>query len=233
MKTSLQLRPSPYSALHATFFLACSICMTSVICFTLCLFAIFSQPAFAQNLSTSPAPDSTLSAAQLEQLIKASSTAVVQYEEQRESPWLDVPQRAQGTFSIEGSVLIKTARSPRQEIWRLHKEYMEAIQPLQHPEMTPEQTRKILYRQAPGIGVFANALRAVVMGNLDRLPEHFMLEITGTELGWHLALTPKHSEDQRALSRIEFTGARVGIKTIVVTETQGDKTTTTLLRALP
>ena len=199
-----------------------------------CLLFALTQAAYSQsttqNIVLTPALSNTLNTAQLEVLLKASSTAIVQYEERRESPWLDAPQRSRGTLSVKGPVLIKTQTSPRQEIWRLHPEYMEATQPLSHTEAIPEQTRHILYSQAPGMGVFANALRAVVMGNLDALPEHFELEITGTELGWRLALTPKRAEDQRALSHIECTGARAGIEAIVVTEPQGEKTTTTLLR---
>lgn len=183
-----------------------------------CLLFAMTQAAYA------------LDTTQLEALLKASSTTVVQYEERRESPWLDAPQRSRGTLSVEGPVLIKTVTSPRQEIWRLHPEYMEATQPLSHTEATFEHTRQILYSQAPGIGVFANALRAVVMGNLSALPEYFVLDMTGTERDWNLALTPKRAEDQRSLSRIEFTGARSGIETIVVIEPQGEKTTTTLLR---
>ena len=183
-----------------------------------------------QNAELSPALSTVLSTTHLEPLLKASATAVVQYEERRESPWLDAPQHSRGTLSVEGSVLIKTATSPRQEIWHLHPEFIEANQSLIHTEATPEQTRQIRYSQAPRLGVFANALRAVVMGNLGALPENFMLEVTGTELGWRLALTPKRSEDQRVLSRIEFTGAREGIEIIIVTEPQGEKTTTTLQR---
>jgi hypothetical protein len=200
--------------------------------FSLLIFLLFTltQTAYGRNTTQNTALSTAFNTIQLEPLLKASATAIVQYEERRESPWLDAPQYSRGTLSVEGSVLIKTATSPRQEIWRLHAEFMEANQSLSHTEATPEQTRQIRYSQAPRMGVFANALRAVVMGNLSALPEKFMLEITGTELGWRLALTPKRSEDQRVLSRIEFTGAREGIEIIIVTEPQGEKTTTTLLR---
>jgi len=199
------------------------------------LFALFVFMLLALNqvtYSQSTKKNIALSTAQLETLLKASSTAVLQYEERRESPWLNAPQHSSGTLSLEGPVLIKKTTSPHQEIWRLHPEYIEATQPLSHTEAWSEQTSQILYSQAPGIGVLANALRAIVMGNLGILSEHFVLEITGTDRGWYLSLTPKRAEDRRALSHIEFKGARSGIETIVVTEPQGEKTTTTLLRPL-
>ena len=80
----------------------------------------------------------------------------------------------------------------------------------------------------PGIKAFVESFRATLSGNVKLLTEHYQIEFSGTAMKWNLQLNPKSSALRRFIGSIEFEGQQTLIRSIEITETNGDWSRMTL-----
>lgn len=174
--------------------------------------------------STGAQSNSSLTIERLEQLLKLNKSHVLEYQETRESPWLQAPIVSEGTMALHPPMIEKKARLPRSQTWRLQIDHMEMI--------NSEGSQRIYFSQSPQVGTLANAIRGVVTGELSALLVDFNIDVKGDETSWSVKLKPRTEDASKYLSQIEFDGTDSFVSKIVVVEPQGEKTTTILFRPL-
>jgi outer membrane lipoprotein-sorting protein len=82
--------------------------------------------------------------------------------------------------------------------------------------------------QYRGLESMANTLRAVLSGNIDYIDINYVVEKLETQEGWKLILLPKNTNINKWIKKIELNGSDGNIRQFIVTEVNGDNTTTTL-----
>jgi len=159
---------------------------------------------------------------ELHRLLQASPKGTVRFQEVRESPWLASPLESRGRMTASGSQLEKVVDFPRQETWRILPDRLLLIT---SGGGVPKELR---FSGAPAAGVLAGALRQAVTGDLPALENDFQAVLDGDERKWSLQLTPRSPETARFLKQLELRGSGSQLRTIILLETRGERTTTTL-----
>lgn len=161
---------------------------------------------------------------ELEQRLRADTRREVRFHETRESPWLATPAESRGTLvaSPDGS-LEKRVETPRPETWRLRQDRLERIGP------DGEIVGTVSYENFPALGIMARAMREGIAGRLDALQGEFTLRLQGTPERWTLELLPRAAAASRHVERVELQGDATGLRTLVVVERNGARTSTYLL----
>lgn len=152
--------------------------------------------------------------------LKDESPKTLIYEETRESPWLDAPVISQGTMKATPPMLEKISGGSSPQTWRLYSDQMEWID--------AEGVKTLFYKDYPQLGILAQALRGVVFGDFNAIPKDLDLLLEGSPDSWYLRLTPSNNELSKLLRRLEFYGVGSKIKKFIITEEQGEITTTEL-----
>lgn len=165
-----------------------------------------------------------ISAAKLERLLRAEAKTEVPYDEVRESPWLSAPVTTHGVLKATGKMLEKQVLSPRAETWRLLEDRAEWI------GADGTSRKEILFRQAPALQVLADVSRRAMMGDLTALSRDFDTTIRGDDRIWSVQLVPRTPIVSRHIESVELQGTGDGLKVLIVSERQGERTTTRLLR---
>ena len=157
---------------------------------------------------------------ELQALLLSTARPLVPYQEVRESPWLGSPVTSRGVLRSTPQALEKEVVSPRRETWRILADRMEWV--------GATGTKEILFTQAPALGALANVLRHVIAGDLAPLGRDFRIEVQGSPQVWRAVLKPRSSELARQLDSVELQGTGDQLQVIIVTERQGERTTTRL-----
>jgi hypothetical protein len=178
----------------------------------LLVLAILQAAGFAHALTTT----------ELQRFIKAAAKPDSRYEEVRESPWLASPVTTRGTLHVMPDALEKRVESPRPESWRLLRDRVEWKGPA-------GAVKQILFVQAPGLQALADVTRNAVAGDLQAMERDFHVVVTGDENVWTVQLRPRDAALQRQLESVELQGTRGQVRVLIVTERQGERTTTRIL----
>lgn len=163
---------------------------------------------------------SALTVPELQRLLKTETPRSLVFEETRESPWLAVPVQSRGTLHSSPGMLEKRVMTPRQETWRLSVDRMQWIGP------DGATSKEILFSDSSAVAALANALRHIVAADLDALAADFYIELRGDERQWAVRLRPRSAAVRRQIDYLELQGEVSAMKTIVVVEPQGERTTT-------
>ena len=164
-----------------------------------------------------------LTVAELQALLRAAPKPDVPYVETRESPWLSSPVTTRGTLHVTPQVLEKRVQQPRQETWRMLADRVE------WQGAGPAERKQILVSQAPALQALADVTRRAVAGDLVALERDFRITVTGDERVWSAQLQPRTSLVSRQLDTVELQGTGGQLRVLVVTERQGERTTTRIL----
>lgn len=161
---------------------------------------------------------------ELQGRLRASARQEVRFHETRESPWLAAPVESRGTLVAgpDGS-LEKRVTAPQQETWRLRPDRLERIGP------DGELVGAMSYEKFPALGIMARAMREGIAGRFDAMRDDFELRLEGTAERWTLEMLPRAAPASRHIERIELRGDAAGLRTLVVVERNGARTSTHLL----
>ncbi len=186
-------------------------------------FAFFLLTCFALWAGTAGhvAAADGLTAAQLERLLQSSPRASAPFEETRESPWLSVPATSRGTMHSTPRALEKRVESPRQETWRMLPDRLELS--------AGGSTKQITFVQAPALAALSDVMRRVISGEITALERDFRIELSGDERVWRAQLTPRAADVARHISTVELQGTGARLQVVIVSQRQGERTTTRLL----
>jgi hypothetical protein len=155
----------------------------------------------------------------LQRLLHAPHERTVKFQEVHESPWLKAPVKLSGVMYSDPPMLEKRVESPRQETWRLYPDRMEWT------GSGGIGYRQILFSKAPQLAALANAIRAVVSGDLQALTKIFDISLSGTENQWSAKLKPRHPGLNQQPDSIEFSGSGSQVRTIVFLQREHERTT--------
>lgn len=134
--------------------------------------------------------------AELETLLRKNSNHTAEYEETRESLWLQTPVISRGTMQSIPPMLEKIAQFPSLQTWRLYPDHMQWL--------SPAESKTINFSQASQLGALANAFRGVVLGEFATLDQDFYVEVLGEQASWSVQLKPRLDNLGRYLSLIYF-----------------------------
>ncbi len=162
-----------------------------------------------------------LTVPELQRLLQARPRPAVAFQEVRESPWLAAPVTSSGTLHATPQALEKRVTSPRRETWRMLADRLEWI--------GPDGSRKqILFSQAPALAALADLMRHAVSGDIAALERDFKVQLQGDAHVWSAQLTPRSAELARHLDSVELQGSGGALQVLIVSERQGERTTTRL-----
>lgn len=163
-----------------------------------------------------------LTVAQLQALLQSAPKPDAPYVETRESPWLSSPVTTRGTLHVTAQALEKRVEQPRQETWRLLDDRVEWQGP-------GGGRKQILFSQAPALQALADVTRRAVAGELVSLERDFRIVVNGDEHVWSAQLQPRTALVSRQLDTIELQGIGGRLRVLIVSERQGERTTTRIL----
>ena len=163
-----------------------------------------------------------LTVTQLQALLQAQPKQDARYEETRESPWLSAPVNTRGTLHVTAQALEKHVQVPRQETWRLLADRLEWQGP-------GGERKQILFSQAPALQGLADVTRRALAGELVPLEREFNIVVSGDEHVWSARLSPLTPVLARQLDGVELQGVGGHLRVLIVTERQGERTTTRIL----
>jgi hypothetical protein len=164
-----------------------------------------------------------LTVAQLQGLLQAEARPDARYEETRESPWLSSPVTTRGTLHFTPQSLEKRVELPRPETWRMLQDRLEWEGP------NGAGRKQILFSQAPALQALADVTRRAVSGDLVALERDFNIVLAGDERVWSAQLAPRTALATRQLEKVELQGTGGHLRVLIVTERQGERTTTRIL----
>ena len=161
-----------------------------------------------------------LTVPELQRLIQSAPLHAVAFEEERESPWLSSPILSRGTMRSTPQALEKRIESPRRETWRLLPDRIEQVD--------ASGRKEILFSQAPALAPLADLMRNVVAGDLASVGRDFQVDLIGDANAWRIHMSPRQAKVARALANVELQGSAGGVQVIIISETNGQRTTTRL-----
>lgn len=161
---------------------------------------------------------------ELQRLLQAAPWKPVAFVETRESPWLAQPVETRGTLIATSNALEKRIRSPREEVWRLLEDRVEFV------GAGDGGRKQILFSQSPAVAVLSDTLRRIVIGDFTALERDFRIDVSGNERAWAVRLFAANADVARVIERAEVEGVGGELRTIVIVDRQGERTTTRIER---
>lgn len=122
--------------------------------------------------------------------------------------------------------LEKSTRTPKAESMLLDGDKLTLVN-------ANKQTRVVMLSQYPQVRAFTESIRSVLAGDLATLSRYYKLSIDGDIAAWKLTLVPVDKQMQSVVRQIRFDGAQHSIRTIEITEKQGDRSVMTITEAAP
>ena len=155
-------------------------------------------------------------------------TSKARFVERKEMEILSSPLESSGTLIyIAPDRLEKHTLKPRQESLVLDGNRLTL------ESKTRNQRRTFDLQEQPVVGAFVESIRSTLAGNLATLKRHYEVSLTGSEREWQLLLKPSAPEVRRFVSEIRIGGSGDRVRTIEITEIQGDRSVMTIMPGKP
>ena len=139
----------------------------------------------------------------------------VDYIEHKYMAFLDVPLAHSGRMRFEApDTLIRSRTSPTEQTYTIRGN-----------QVTIDKKGDIEQHaldKLPPLHAFIESLRAVILGDAERLQQHFEVEAKGAADNWTLVMTPRSKSLKKLISRVEFAGQGALVNTIHTYEIDGD-----------
>jgi outer membrane lipoprotein-sorting protein len=88
--------------------------------------------------------------------------------------------------------------------------------------------RTLRVQQYPVIWAFVESIRSTLAGDLQSLNRFYRVALDGSEAEWRLTLDPREPEIQRMVKQIRIAGSAATIRSIEITEAEGDRSVMTV-----
>jgi len=169
------------------------------------------------------APDAAWSVEQLMQQLAQVKTAKATFVERKHLKVLNAPLELSGTllYTAPGH-LEKHTLKPKPEVLVLDKDT------LTFEDKTRNRRRTLRLQEYPVIWAFVESIRSTLAGDLQSLNRFYRVALEGSEPEWRLTLDPREADIQRMVNQIRITGSGTSIRSIEITETQGDRSVMTV-----
>lgn len=165
-----------------------------------------------------PPPTAAWSLEHLMQRLAQVKSSKATFIERKHLRILNAPLETSGTLAYTAPArLEKHTLKPKPETLVLEGDTLRF-------EDTARNRRRILRLQEyPVIWAFVESIRATLAGDLQSLQRHFRVTLEGSESEWRLTLYPSDTDVARKVTRIRLAGAGTSIRSIEITEVEGDR----------
>ena len=169
------------------------------------------------------AADAPWSIEQLMQRLAQVRSAKVSFVERKHLRILSAPLESSGTlvYTAPGN-LEKHTLAPKPESLVLDKDT------LTFEDKTRNRRRTLRLQDYPVLWIFVEGLRSTLAGDLQNLNRLYRVALEGSESDWRLTLDPRDAGIQRMVNQIRLTGSGTSIRSIEITEAEGDRSVMTL-----
>jgi len=139
---------------------------------------------------------------------------------------LNAPLESSGTlvYTAPGSLEKRTLK-PKPETLVLEKDT------LTFEDATRKRRRTLRLQDYPQVWAFVESIRSTLAGDLQSLNRFYRVALEGSETDWRLTLDPRDPDIQRMVSQIRISGSRTSIRSIEITEAEGDRSAMTITEA--
>jgi outer membrane lipoprotein-sorting protein len=189
--------------------------------------AAYAQAAGA-GVASAPAPAATAGSYSLQQLMQAMSqvkTSRATFVEKKYLSIANMPLEYTGGLAYNApDKLEKFTQTPKAERMLLEGDKLTL-------ENAKKQRRVVMLSEYPMVRAFTESIRSVLAGDLASLQRFYKVSLEGSEAQWHLLLAPTEPSMQGVVKEIRFEGSKAAIKTIEITEKQGDRSVMTITEA--
>jgi outer membrane lipoprotein-sorting protein len=91
-----------------------------------------------------------------------------------------------------------------------------------------KRRRVLRLQEYPVIWAFVESIRSTLAGDLESLRRFYRVSLEGTEADWRLTLDPREAAFQRVVQQIRIAGSRTSIRSIEISEAEGDHSVMTI-----
>ena len=165
---------------------------------------------------------------QLMQDLAQVKTARAKFTERKYMAMLNAPLDASGTlvYTAPGR-LEKYTRLPKPEILVLEQDTLT----IEYKDRG--QRRTLALQDYPVIWAFVESIRSTLAGDLATLNRLYRASVTGSAEQWRLTLKPLDPKIQAVVREIQIAGSRSRVRTIEVSEAEGDRSVMTITEDVP
>jgi outer membrane lipoprotein-sorting protein len=165
---------------------------------------------------------------QLMQDLAQVKTARAKFSERKYMAMLNAPLDASGTlvYTAPGR-LEKYTRLPKPEILVLEQDTLT----IEYKDRG--QRRTLALQDYPVIWAFVESIRSTLAGDLATLNRFYRASVTGSAEQWRLTLKPLDPKIQMVVREIQIAGSRNRVRTIEVSEAEGDRSVMTITEDAP
>lgn len=111
--------------------------------------------------------------------------------------------------------LEKRTLKPKPELLALDGDNLTVDQP-------GKQRFTVSLQEHPEIAVFIESIRGTLAGDRSTLEKFYALDLTGSEVDWHLVLTPKQSRLLNIITHLRISGSSAKLRSIELEQGDGD-----------
>lgn len=152
----------------------------------------------------------------LMQRLAQHPTGEARFTETKKLSMLDAPVVSSGTLLYSPpDRLEKNTLQPKPESLVLERDRLTV--------MRDGKKHELRLRQYPEVMGIVEAIRGTLMGNQSLLRQYYALQLSGSETGWRLVLTPADERTQRWVTQILISGKQNQISTIETLQADGDR----------
>jgi outer membrane lipoprotein-sorting protein len=186
----------------------------------------YAQAAGGANPAAAPAAAGAYSLQQLMQAMAQVKTSRARFVEKKFLSIVNTPLEYTGGLAYNApDRLEKFTQTPRQERMLLEGDKLTL-------ENAKKQRRVVMLSEYPMVRAFTESIRSVLAGDLGSLQRFYKVSMEGSAEQWHLLLVPIEASMQGVVKEIRFEGSNLNgkpaIKTIEITEKQGDRSVMTI-----
>ncbi len=174
------------------------------------------------------AEDAAWGIEQLMQDLAQIKTARARFVERKYLAMLNAPLDSSGTlvYTAPGR-LEKYTRLPKPELLVLDQDKLT----IEYRDRG--QRRTLALQDYPVIWAFVESIRSTLAGDLPTLNRFYRASLAGSEAQWRLSLKPADPKTQSMVKEILIGGARNRVRTIEITEAEGDRSVMTITEEAP
>jgi outer membrane lipoprotein-sorting protein len=167
--------------------------------------------------------DPAWSVEQLMQRLAQVKSSKATFVERKHMRILNAPLELTGTLVYTApGYLEKHTLKPKPESLVLDKDT------LTFEDRARKRRRVLRLQEYPVIWAFVESIRSTLAGDLQSLNRFYRVGLEGTELDWRLTLDPREPGIQRVVQQIRIAGSRTSIRSIEITESEGDHSIMTI-----
>ena len=188
--------------------------------------AVFTLVVLGLSTGARAASDPAWSVEQLMQRLAQVKSSKATFVERKHLRILNAPLESSGTliYTAPGS-LEKHTLKPKPETLVLEKDTLTL------EDATRKRRRTLRLQDYPQVWAFVESIRSTLAGDLQSLKRFYRVALEGSESDWRLTFDPLEPDIQRMVNQIRIAGSRASIRSIEVTEAEGDRSVMTITEA--